>query len=89
MRTADWARPADTSLEAWDLQRRLMASLSGEERVRRAFEASDDLFEVSAAGVRARHPDYTERQVFLAVARLTHGDVLTGLAWPDDELVDA
>jgi len=87
--TADWLRPADTSPEAWALQRRLMASLSGEERVRRAFQASEDLFELSAAGVRARNPAYTERQVFLAVARLIHGDEVTRLAWPDEALVDA
>ena len=43
--------------------------------------------EMQAAWVRGRHPEYSERQVFLAMVRLRYGDDLVRDAWPDEELV--
>ena len=43
---------------------------------------------VAMAGIHRRHPDYSERQVFLAWARLNLGDALVRAAWPACELVD-
>ena len=44
--------------------------------------------ELATAGIRARHPEYSEAQVRLAYARLTLGDDLTRAAWPNVELID-
>jgi len=43
---------------------------------------------LACAGIRHRHPHYTDDQVFHAWARLKLGDALTRAAWPDRELVD-
>jgi hypothetical protein len=39
------------------------------------------------AGIRSRHPDYSEEQVLWALRRLWLGDDLVRQAWPDRELV--
>ena len=39
------------------------------------------------AGVRRRNPDYTDRQVMLAQARMRYGDELVLKVWPDEALV--
>jgi hypothetical protein len=36
--------------------------------------------------IRSRHPDYDERQAFLALVRLLYGDDLYAAAWPDQPL---
>lgn len=33
--------------------------------------------------VRRRHPDYDDRQVFLALVRRVHGDEIALRVWPD------
>ncbi len=37
---------------------------------------------MEANGVRRRHPQYSEREVFLAIVRRRHGDELFQAAWP-------
>ena len=44
--------------------------------------------DVAAAGIRSRHPSYTEEQVRFALFRLLLGDETTRKVWPDRELVD-
>jgi hypothetical protein len=41
---------------------------------------------LSAAGVRARHPEYTEREVELAVIRLILGEELFRKAFPGKDV---
>jgi hypothetical protein len=43
---------------------------------------------MEADAVRRRHPDYSDRQVFLAVVRGRYDDDLVSGAWPDEPLVD-
>jgi hypothetical protein len=43
---------------------------------------------VAEAGIRARHPDYDDERVRLALVRLLYGDDLVREAWPGRELVD-
>ncbi len=43
---------------------------------------------MEADAVRRRHPEYTERQVVIAVMRLRYGDELVGAACPGEPLVD-
>jgi hypothetical protein len=78
--------PADTSLEAARVQYEILRRLSPERRLEIALRLSDELRELSACGVRHRHPDYSEDQVRLAVTRLTLGDVLFRQVYPGVEI---
>jgi hypothetical protein len=80
--------PADTTVEAHRLQGRLYREMTGTARVAIAFDLSDMVRRVTEAGIRRRHPHYTDEEVFLARARVTLGDALTRAAWPDRPLVD-
>lgn len=66
--------PRDTTLEAHRVQIQALRRLGEEGRLRITFEACANLRSLAAAGVRMRHPDYTEEQVRLAVTRLMAGD---------------
>jgi hypothetical protein len=74
--------PEDTTPEAEWVQIEAFRSMPAEKRLALAFELSDSLRDVVAAGVRYRHPDYDENGVRLAVARLTLGEVLFRAAYP-------
>jgi hypothetical protein len=63
-------------------------AMTGEQRVLEALELSDALLEVTAAGIRRRHPDYSEDEVRHALARQRFGDDLFRGAWPDAPLLD-
>ena len=82
------AIPADTSEEAWRLQMAAVARRSGAERLAEWAEFNRAVARMEADGIRQRHPEYTDRQVLLAAARMRYGDVLVRAAWPDDPLVD-
>ena len=66
--------PKDTTLEAYRFQVQVWRRMGPEGRLRAAFEASDNLRELVASGVRLRYPNYSEEQVKLAVTRLMVGD---------------
>jgi hypothetical protein len=65
-----------------DIYRRM----SPNRRLELALQMSDSLRSVVAAGVRNRHPDYSEEQVRLAVARLWLGDELFHQVHPGVEI---
>jgi hypothetical protein len=52
------------------------------------FRLSEMARQTAEAGIRQRHPEYDDRQVLLARARLLHGDDLVRRAWPARELVE-
>jgi hypothetical protein len=79
--------PQDTTLEAFRVQCEAYRRMPPEERLRNAFDMSNAIREVSAGGVRARHPDYTEEQVQLAVVRLMLGEQLFKEVHPGVEIV--
>ncbi len=62
-------RPADTSPEAWkvflDLQRRMPPEV----KLRRAFEYSEFVRNLAEEMLRKKHPQATEREIFLREAR--------------------
>jgi len=86
MRSA--AIPNDTTIEAHRVQRDIYAKMGGTARVAIAFELSEAVKQLACAGIRHRHPDYSDEQVFQAWARLKLGDALTRAVWPHRELVD-
>lgn len=79
--------PLDTSADAHKAQTAIYRQLGGRERLAVAFRLTAATRAMSLAGVRERHPDYSDEQVHLAFARLRLGDDLVRLAWPDHELV--
>ena len=81
-------RPADTSAEAHARQREIYRAMTGAARVQIAFELSDAARNLTLAGIRRRHPTYTDEHVQQAWARLVLGDPLCLAAWPDRPLID-
>jgi hypothetical protein len=56
--------------------------MSGAQRVAIAAQLSEDGRAVAMAGIRARHPEYSDREAWYALQRLLLGDELFGGAWP-------
>ena len=79
--------PADTSLDAIRVQHAVYRRMSPERRLQLAFEMTASARALAADGVRARHPEYTPRQVELAVIRLTLGEELFRKAYPGENVV--
>jgi hypothetical protein len=68
--------PADTTPEAARIEADVYRRMPPEKRLAMALQMSDFLRALVAAGVRDRHPEFTPRQLQLAVARLYLGDEL-------------
>ena len=75
----------DTTLEAARVQTGIYQGMTMEQRWRQALQMADSAKRMSMAGVRARHPDYSPRQVELAVIRMMLGDNLFRRAYPGEE----
>jgi hypothetical protein len=78
--------PADTTLEAARVQSAVFRRMSGSRRLELALQMSDSLRHMVAAGVRSRHPEYSEAQVKFALIRLTLGDRLFRQVYPGVEI---
>jgi hypothetical protein len=57
------ATPKDTTPDAFARQMDGLKRMDSHERLRLSFEMSDELREIAKAGIRARHPEYTDSQV--------------------------
>ena len=62
--------------------------MSGAARVAIAFDLSDLTRRVTMAGIRRRHPAYSEAQLHAAWARIVLGDDATRAVWPGRPLVE-
>ena len=71
----------DTTPEADQAQLAAFRRLSLEQRMALVLQMSDDAFALTRDGIRMRHPEYDERHVFLAFARLLHGDEVFARVW--------
>ncbi len=80
-------RSADTSTEVYDRHIEVYRSMSPSRRVEIGVEMSEEAFQVLAAGIVARHPDYGRNEVEWALRRLRLGDELFRAVWPDAPLV--
>jgi len=78
--------PADTTLEAARVQYAAYRRMPASQRSQYAFELSESLRQTALAGVRLRHPEYTNEQARLAVIRLTLGDRLFCEVYPGVEV---
>jgi len=62
---------ADTTADAAARQIETLRAIGTTRRAEMTFQLSDNLRAITEAGIRYRHPDYTDRQVVQAVLRLT------------------
>jgi len=79
---------ADTSPEAAAVQIEAYRRMGGPGRGQVMFRLSQAVRLASMAGIRRRHPEYSEGDVLVALARLVYGDDLVRRAWPGHGLRD-
>jgi hypothetical protein len=70
------------------VQRQIYQRLGAGARMAIAFRLSAAVGRLAIAGIRHRHPDYTDDQVRQAFARLRLGDEVVRTIWPERALVD-
>jgi hypothetical protein len=66
--------PKDTTIDALEKQFEILERIGIEGRAEMTFELSDNLRQITEDGVRLRHPEYNESQIFQEVIRITAGD---------------
>ena len=79
----------DTTPEAQAVQDAVMRSLGGARRIELVVEMTAAAEDVTRAGIRSRHPEYTDREVQLTAWRLRWGDDLYRAALPDAPVLPA
>jgi hypothetical protein len=79
--------PRDTSTEAHAVQMAWLRRLSPAARVELAVRMSEETRDLARAGIAARHPEYSDEDVTLALLRLLLGDDLFRRAWPHSPLL--
>ena len=80
-------RPRDTSLGGHRAQLDAYRRMGAGRRAQIAARLSADVRRLSRAGIRSRHPAYTDEDVELALRRLLYGDDLFRRAWPGRPLL--
>lgn len=80
-------RPRDTTAESHAAQMEAYRRLGATGRAQLAASLSDDVRQLTRAGIRSRHPGYTEEQVELALRRVLYGDEIFRSAWPASPLL--
>ena len=75
-------RPRDTDAASHAVQLAVYQRLGASGRARLAAQMSADTRQIARAGIRARHPEYTNEDVDCALYRLLYGDDLFLRAWP-------
>jgi hypothetical protein len=80
--------PRDTTADANEIQLQVYKRMGGAARVAAAFRLSAFVRETAVAGIRHRHPDYTDLQVLYAWQRLSLGDTLFAEAFPERPRLD-
>ncbi len=68
-------RPLDTSADAARRQTAAYRAMSPSDRVRIAATMSDEVRVITAAGIRRRHPEWSDEQCAAELARIVLGDV--------------
>ncbi|MCC5954394.1 MAG: hypothetical protein JJU45_20080 [Acidimicrobiia bacterium] len=77
------AIPPDTSVEVWKRQMAAIARRTVAERLDEWAQLNRGVDRMAEQAVRRRHPDYDDRQVFLALVRQRYGDEVALEVWPD------
>jgi len=82
------AIPPDTTPAAHRYQTEVYLRIGGPGRVDAMFRLTESTRRLAQAGIRARHPHYSDAEVDQAYARMMLGDALVRAVWPDRNLVD-
>jgi len=77
---------SDTSPEARRVQQAILRRMSIEEKLEATFALNELGRDATRAGIRMRHPDYTDEQVEYALRRIMWGDKLFREVYPDVEV---
>ncbi len=80
------ARPTDTAPQARAVQLQALRRMGISGRAAMTFELTRALRQTVRAGIRQRHPDYTEEEVHLALMRLTLGEELFHEVFPESDV---
>lgn len=75
--------PVDTSPEIWRRQMAAIARRTVPDRLDEWAQLNRGVARMAEQAVRRRHPDYDDRQVFLALVRGFYGDDLALQVWPE------
>jgi hypothetical protein len=78
------AIPADTTAEVWVMQMAAISQRTPAERMNEWQALNEAIAQMEAAAVKRRHPEYTDREIFLALVRQRYGDELFSAAWPKE-----
>ena len=78
-------KPLDTSKEAQKIQREALRKLTPNQRIKMVFELTDELYSIIVAGIRARHPEFTEEDVIRERNRILWGDELYKAVYANKE----
>jgi hypothetical protein len=79
--------PRDTSLDAFRVQLESYRRMSPAARLQQALQWSEEVRELGRAGIRLRHPEYSEKDIHLASIRLRLGDDLFRRVYPGIDVV--
>lgn len=82
------AIPPDTSPEVWRRQMAAIAERTIPDRLDEWAQLNRGIAAMAEQAVRRSHPDYDDRQVFLAIVRRLYGDDLAIEVWPEAAAVD-
>lgn len=66
--------PADTTLKAWEVQRRAWSAMGPEERVATAIRLSQAVRTTTRDGIRADHPNWSDTEVDHELLRRLYGE---------------
>ena len=73
----------DTSVEAEKKQIEILREMGPEKRLMSSISLAQTARKLMAAGIKLRHPDYSEDQVRLATIRLVLGETLFEAVYPE------
>lgn len=74
--------PDDTHPDALAVQRAIFARMTGGQRVARMIEMSEEMRQVTLAGLRAQFPQASEAEIVRLERERRLGVALTDAAWP-------
>ena len=80
-------RPRDTTADSHAAQLAAYRRIGPTGRAQLAATLSTETRQLTRAGIRSRHPRYSNEEVDLALRRLLYGDELFRRAWPKRPLL--
>jgi hypothetical protein len=72
----------DTSREIEKIQVNILRKMEPEQRLKLVFQLFETEKKLLIEGIRSRHPEYTEKEIKLALKRIFLGDELFEIVYP-------